>query len=192
MENQSITGISLVEEDKAEGDVAELYNRLKRDFQFPAVPNMVKTIAVSPRALNIHLGFLGAYFENSIIPMSLFSMICFTIAEHSDCEYCAASNEVNCRTLGVDEATLASLAADLGNVNPERIRAIIEFALKAATYPLTLVAEDYQRIRDFGVTNEEIVEIIQIAALAVYSDIMADALKVSVDETIREALPHRY
>jgi alkylhydroperoxidase family enzyme len=95
---------------------------------------------------------------------------------------------LTCRTLGVDEETLTLLVKDLGNVNPERIRAIIEFALKVAKDPQGLVAADYDRVREQGVTDEEIVEIVTVAGFAVFSDIMADALKVEVEAPIAQAL----
>jgi alkylhydroperoxidase family enzyme len=98
------------------------------------------------------------------------------------------SHEVTCRTLGIDEETLAQLVEDLGAVNPLRVKAIIEFALKAAKHPQELVAEDYEYVRDQGVSDEEIVEIILIAAVGVFSDILADSLKIEVDAITRQAL----
>jgi hypothetical protein len=50
------------------------------------------------------------------------------------------------------------------------------------------VREDYDRVRDQGVTDGEIVEIIKTAAFAVLTDIVADALQVDVDNMISMAL----
>jgi uncharacterized peroxidase-related enzyme len=177
-----------VEEDEAIGEVAELYETIKRDMQMPFVPNMVKALAVSPAALKIQWGMVQAFYSHTTLPQSLIAMISFTIAEKSHCTYCSAANELTCRTLGVDEETLALLIKDLDSVNPERIRAIIEFALKVAKDPQGLVAADYDRVREQGVMDEEIVEIIVVASIAVLSDIMADALKVEVEAPIAEAL----
>jgi alkylhydroperoxidase family enzyme len=90
--------------------------------------------------------------------------------------------------LGIDEETLADLVEDLGNVSPKRIQAIIEFALKVAHHPQGLVAEDYEQVREQGVTDEELAEIILIVALGNYADTLADALKIRVDAPVAAAL----
>jgi alkylhydroperoxidase family enzyme len=115
-------------------------------------------------------------------------MILYTIAETSNCEYCSAGNELTCRTLGVDEETLSGLVEDIGNVSPQRIAAIIEFALKVSHDPQGLVAEDYDRVREQGITDEELVEIILIAAIGNYTDTLADALKIEVESLVSEGL----
>lgn len=177
-----------VEEDEATGEVAELYETIKRDMQIPFVPNILKGLGASPAALQIQWGMMQAFYAHTTLPQSLIAMISFTIAEKSDCTYCTANHELTCRTLGVDENTLKLLVKDLGHVKPERIQAIIEFALKVAKHPKDLIMADYDRLRELGVTDEEIIEIILVAAVAVYSDTLADALKIEVESSVVEAL----
>jgi alkylhydroperoxidase family enzyme len=129
-----------------------------------------------------------SFFTNITLPQSLVSMIAYTIAQKNHCEYCSANNELTCRTLGIDEKTLAALVEDLGSVSPARIAAIIDFAVKVAKNPQGLVAEDYDRVRDQGVTEAEIIEIIFIAAFGYMNDIVAESLKVDVDTMTAEAL----
>jgi uncharacterized peroxidase-related enzyme len=180
--------LPVVEEAEATGEVAEIYETVKRELQTPLVPNFMKALAVSPAALQIQWGMMQSFYGHTTLPQSLIAMICFTIAEKNDCTYCSANHELTCRTLGVDEDTLKRLVEDLGNVKPERIRAIIEFALKVAKHPKDLVAADYDQVREYGVTDEEIVEIIVVAAIGVYSDTLADALKIEVEAAVVEAL----
>jgi uncharacterized peroxidase-related enzyme len=162
MHSSTASDLPMVEEEEATDEVAQIYTDIKRDMQLPIVPNMMKALAVSPAALAIHWDFSRSFYQHTTLPKSLTSMILYTIAETSNCEYCSAANEMTCRTLGVDEETLSALVEDLGNVSPQRIGAIIEFALKASHDPQSLVAEDYDRVRDQGVTDEELVEIILI------------------------------
>ena len=177
-----------VEESEATGTVAQLYAEFKREMQYPYLPNIVKTLGISPAALAGGVGLYQGFLLNTSLPRALTAMILYTIAESRDCEYCAAGNQLACRNLGVDEKLLRALVEDLDNVSPERIRAIIEFALKASHHPQQLVAEDYARVRDQGVTDEELVEIIQLAAVGNYLDTLADALKIEVDSAITDAL----
>lgn len=188
MYNSKMSGLPIIEEEEATGEVARIYADIKRDLQLPVVPNYAKAVAVSPAALAIYWDFQRSFYQHTTLPQSLTSMILYTIAETGNCQYCSATHELTCRTLGVDEETLSSLVEDLGNVSPQRIQAIIEFALKVARDPQGLVPEDYERVREQGVTDEELVEIILIAAIGKYNDTLADALKIDVEPMVAEAL----
>jgi AhpD family alkylhydroperoxidase len=145
-------------------------------------------LAISPATLTIYWDFLRSFYGKITLPEALTSMIFFTIAETRNCKYCSANHELTCRSLGIDEETLAALVKDLGNVSPVRIRVIIEFALKAADHAQELVAEDYERVREQGVSDEELVEIIHVVAVANYFDTLSDATKIQVDPIVSQAL----
>lgn len=181
-------GLPFIEEDEATGEVAELYETWKRDVQVPFVPNFVKAMASSPDMLAFAFKYWMAAIEHITLPQSLVSMIQYTIATYNNCLYCKANHELTCRTLGVDEDTLNKLVQDLDHLNPERIRAIIDFALKVAKNAKMLNRADFDRVREQGVTDGEIVEIILIAAMGNFNDNIADALQVDVDNMISTAL----
>ena len=183
-------GIPSIEEDEATGELAEIYDAIKRELQTPYVPNWVKALGTSPAALKMYLGFYRSFYGNMTLPQSLVAMICYAIAQKGNCTYCTALNELTCRTLGVDDDTLSAIATNLGEVNPERIRAIIAFALKTASSPKALAREDFDAVRAHGISDGEILEIILVAGAAVLNDVLADAIKVQVDEPISEALGH--
>jgi uncharacterized peroxidase-related enzyme len=178
----------MIEEHEATGKVAELFDTVKRELQMPFVPNMIKTLGTSPAALAMHMGMFQALYANLTLPHSLVSMISYTVAEYANCEYCSVNNELMCRTLGIDEETLAQVARDLGNVNPERVRVIIQFAVKMSKDPQGITHEDFDKMREFGVGDEEILEIILITAHAVSADIIADTLKIPVESAVYAAL----
>ncbi|HET7769867.1 MAG TPA: hypothetical protein VFN74_13905 [Chloroflexota bacterium] len=181
-------GLPLVEEHEATGTVAEIYADVKRTLGMPVVPNFVKALAISPGALAIYWAGYRAQLEHSTLPKSLSSMILYAIARRNQCEYCSANHELTCLVLGIDESTLKTLVEDLPQLSPERIRVTIEFALKVASRAKNLVRADYDALRAHGVSDEEIVEIIQLAALGSSGDVLADALKVEVDDVVAEAL----
>ena len=177
-----------VEEAEATGTVAQMFADIVRDMEFPYLPNMMKTLAVSPAALTGAWGLYGGFLLNTTLPRAITSMILFTVAASRDCEYCSAVNEFACRNLGIDEESIRVLVEDLDNVTPERIRAIIAFALKVSHDPLSIDAKDYQRLREQGITDEELVEIALNAAAATFFDILADSLKVEVEPSVEKEL----
>jgi uncharacterized peroxidase-related enzyme len=185
---QPISALPIIEEDEATGEIAEIFASIRREFGFPYIPNVAKTLAVSPAALYIFCDITRTFEQRTTLPQSLISMILYSVAKSNDCKYCSATNELACRTLGVDEAALETLVEDLPNFTPQRVRIIIEFALKVAHDRQNLVAEDYNKLRAQGISDAELVEIILIAAHGVFNDTVADALKIDVDHEVAEAL----
>jgi uncharacterized peroxidase-related enzyme len=188
MEWSAISGLPVVEESEAAGEVAGIYAEARQLMQVPFVPNIMRGLAISPAALTVFWQMYRAFLLNSTLPQALTAMILYAIAERNNCQYCSAGHEMTCRMLGVDEETLAQLVRDLGNVSPERVREIIRFALEVNSDPRGLVAEDYDRVRAEGVTDEELAEIILIAAMGKMGDTLADSLKIRVDTMAAEIL----
>lgn len=188
MSQLPISGLTMVEEEAAASEITQIYDEIKHDMQIPVVPNLMKSLAISPAALANYWDFICSFYRHITLPESLAFMILFTIAKTGNCEYCTASHELTCRTLGVDAETLTTLIEDLDQVSPQRTRAIIEFALKSAKHPQKLEAEDYNRVREQGITDEELVEIIHVVALGNYLDTLSDALKIEVDILVAQAL----
>lgn len=188
MSRLALSGLPMIEEEDADPEVAGLYAEVKRSMGYPFVPNMLKAVAVSPAALKTLAALYGTFFANTTLPQSIIAMVAYTIATKNECTYCSANNELTCRTLGVDEQTLADLIHDLGNINPERVAAIIDFTTKVARSPKELAEGDYDRLRDQGLGDEEIAELIVLAGIAGFSDTIAEGLKIEVDSMVIEAL----
>ena len=189
MTHQSDTPIlPRVEENDASPEVAHVFNEAKRITQLPFVSNFFKCAAPWLPAAELNLEITKTLFEKTTLPLALITIIGYVIATNADCEYCAIGNEIGCRTLGIDDETLDVLVRDLDNVSPERLRAVVAFALKTAKSPQLLEPADYDALREHGVTDKEIVQIVTISAISVFSDIMADGLKITVEDPKYEAL----
>lgn len=183
-----VSGLPMIEEGEATPEVLELFEEAKRVMDVPFVPNIIKGIAAAPNVLTMTIEMFRAFYQNLTLPQSLVAMISYCIPVVKECHYCAANGELYCRTLGIDEETLDKLARDLGSISPKRVQAIIQFALDCALNPQSLTAESYDYVRDQGVSDEEILEIIAIASFANFTDTVADSLKIEVDPAIVEAL----
>jgi uncharacterized peroxidase-related enzyme len=180
--------VPFVDENAAAGEVAELYNSMQEAMQIPFVPNLHKAIANSPHALAGTWGALQNIMMRTSLPQSLASMILYSIAAQNQCQYCSAAHGLTCRTLGIDDDTLKALADDISVLSPHRVQGIIQFALKCSADRANLTDEDFDAVRAQGIGDEELVDIIALVALGNYLDIMADSLRVMVDEPIRQAL----
>jgi hypothetical protein len=119
MRYQPVSALPLIDEDIATGEVAQLYAEIRREMGMAFIPNAAKALAVSPFALKMFCDITRSY-SHTTLPQSLISMILFTIAKTGDCKYCSATNELTCRTLGVDESALETLVEDLPSFTPQR------------------------------------------------------------------------
>lgn len=181
-------GVEYVEEDEAQGEIAELYQDIRHTLQLPIVPNGVKMLSASPASLAGFWGLFKTMVSRITLPETLVSMIGYAVAASSDCTYCAAWDELSCRTYGIDGATLDAMARNLPELQPERVRAILQFAVKVVHAPKAIDDEDFESLRRNGITDEEIVEIIVCAGVGMLHDTLADTLKVDVDALITNAL----
>jgi uncharacterized peroxidase-related enzyme len=182
------TGLPIIEEDEATPEVARIYTEARRAMHQPNVPNIIKSVAVSPVALKTYWAMARTFYENTTLPDALVSMVLYAVAHSNDCQYCSAGHEANCRMMGVDEEILFAIAGDLAKLSPERVRVIIEFAVMVSLDPKSVSLEQYEQLRSFGISDAEIVEIVMVAGMGRLGDTLADSLKVEVDESVREAL----
>jgi uncharacterized peroxidase-related enzyme len=188
MEQSPITGLTMVDEQSATGNIATLYDNIRRGMEIPFVPNIFKAQSPSGRIAEGVWEAFSKFVGQTTLPASLASMIGFSVAAANNCTYCNSLHKVSCRTIGIDDDTLTALSSDLGALTPERIQEIISFAVKVGSDPQSLEKADYDRVRDQGVSDDEIMEIITVAAWATFSDRLADALKVDLDDAFKDAL----
>lgn len=177
-----------IQETEASPEVAEMYEAIKREMGIPFVPNMDKALANSPNALRGAWEVLRGVFLQTSLPSTLASMILFSISSANQCRYCSPIFKATCMTVGVDEETLAALDGDLAGLSPRRVQAIVQFALKCARDRGNLTEDDFEEIRALGMSEEEIVEIVSLAALGNYLNTIADSLRADVDDAIAAAL----
>jgi len=180
--------LPIVAEESAVEAVRDIFDDIKRVLEIPFVPNIHGVAANAPNVLHGTWDALRHVFLTTNLPMPLASMILFSIAAAKNCQYCSAVHEVTCRNLGVEEETLARVTGDLDSLTPRRVQAIIKFAQKCALTPQSLVEADYEAVRAEGISDQELIEIIGLAALGNYLDTLADGLKVEVDSVFTEIL----
>lgn len=116
------------------------------------------------------------------IPPTVKHMIAMTIAMQNNCRYCTVAHTGALQAMGVPNEVVKSCAADpdLAEVPPPQ-RAMIQFTLKVARDPQGLTDEDFQTLRDFGLSEGEIIELVMISAWSTVINIWTDAMQVPVD-----------
>lgn len=177
-----ISKLPVMEENEATGEVAEIFDEIRTMMGVPSVGVADRAAANSPATLISGTRLMFDFIQRATLPQPLLFMIHYAISVSKNCQFCSAGFKHACRSVGVDEEMLDVLVKDLDSVNPRRTREIIKFAVKCALEPQQLLEADYDRVRDQGVSDEELVEIIGWAALAMFNDTLSDAMKLTDPE----------
>ena len=173
-----ISKLQLVDEQEATGEIGEIFDEIRRELGSPHVGPAYRIMALSPATLTSGWILYQQFLQRATLPPSLLFMIHYTISSTKNCQYCSTSFKFACRSVGVEEEMLEALVTNLDSINPRRVQEIIKFAVQCALHPQSLTEADYDRLRDQGVSDEELVEIIGWAALAIYNDTISDGLKI--------------
>jgi alkylhydroperoxidase family enzyme len=181
-----ISKLPVMEEEEATGEIAEIFDEIRTVRSLPSVGVGNLAVAISSATLISGTRLAHDFVQRATLPLPLLFMVHYAISAAKNCKCCSANFKHACRSVGVDEEMLEALVGNLDAVNPKRAQEIIKFAIKCALDPQGLVEADYNRVRDQGVSDEELVEIIGWAALAIYNDTMSDALKL--DDPARQQM----
>ncbi|MCR9165368.1 MAG: carboxymuconolactone decarboxylase family protein [Nannocystaceae bacterium] len=171
-------------------DAPEETNAVYADFQrrmgFPAPPNFITTQGHSSSVTKGTWGVVKEVLLQGSIPRSVKELMFTAISQERGCHYCDAAHLACCRMLGVDPETLEQLAADVDSIRPQRVRDIVSFGVKCARAPRSLEAADFDSLRQHGLTDGEILEVISMAGLALYANTIADATGMEADRMFSE------
>lgn len=181
LERDSLPYLSTLEPEAASKDVVEVYNDFQRRMGFPEAPNFIKTQGHSSAATRGTWGLVKNVLVEGLLPRTLKEMMFVAISQARKWRYCEAAHLACCRMLGIEPAVLERLVANVSQISPPKVRDIILFGLKCAQDPQSLTEEDYDGLRRHGLAQSEIMEVISMAALAVYANTIADATGMSSD-----------
>ena len=145
---------------------------------FGATPNMFRAVANSPAALQSMWAAFGA-LGSGTLSAKLGEQIAVAVANRNACEYCLAAHTALGRKAGVSGEALA--AAQAGESADPRTAAVLRFVLQLVNERGQVDAADVQALRDQGVNDEQIVEIVAHVALNLFTNYVNVALGVPVD-----------
>jgi uncharacterized peroxidase-related enzyme len=174
--------IPVLPADQASKDSQAVYQEFFRRMSFPAAPNFITTQGHSPTAARGSWELVRNVLVSGEISRWKKELIFVAISKDRKCRYCLAAHIACCRMLGVELGSIDAMVRDVSNLPDPALREMILFCLKCAREPRSLDESDYKRLRDRGLTQSEIVELVAMSALAVYATIIADATAMEPDE----------
>lgn len=139
------------------------------------VPNVFRAYSFRPERLSAwfnHFKILHEPTDN--LSVAEREMIAVAVSMENGCLYCLVAHGAALReALGdpilADRITLDYRRAGLD----ERRRAILDLAVKVTNEPLECSPEDIERLKDFGLTLEEVWDVIEIASMYNFTNRMS-------------------
>lgn len=152
------------------------------EHAFDKAPNIAKTLAQSPAALQAWFGLNGA-LASTLTP-ELREQISIAVAEANGCAYCLSAHTAVGGMVGLDEEELA-LARE-GSSRDARREAALQFALAVLESRGNVSDDVLERVRAAGFDDGEIAEVVAHVALNVLTNYFNRVAQPEIDFPVVE------
>lgn len=168
--------LAAIEPEQATGKAKELLDATKA--QLGMVPNLMKTLASSPAALEGYLSFSGA-LHHGLLRGKLREEISVLVAEINGCEYCSAAHTAIGKGIGISDDAL--IEARRGGSSDPKIDAALKFAALVLQQRGKVSDEAVAAVRAAGYSDGEIAEIVANVSVNVLTNYFNNVANTVVD-----------
>ena len=168
--------LKAIEPDRAEGNVKVLLDAVKEKYGM--VPNLARTLANSPAALQGYLAF-GEALESGVLSAKLREQIALTVSAANGCGYCVAAHCAIGKSVGLSDSELTDARQSASS--DSEIDAVLHFARQLVEKRGWVSDEDLDRIRRVGYGDGEIAEIVAVVAWKTFANYFNHVADTEVD-----------
>jgi len=168
--------VQVVNPQTATGEAKSLLDAVQA--QLGVTPNFIRVLANSPKALEGFLGLYGALGSISIGKPTQ-ERIALAIAEGNGCQYCVSAHTAIGRGAGLTNDEMALNRQ--GSSNDAKAAAVVAFAKALNANMGEITTGEFDAARNAGLGDAEIVEVITVVALNIFTNILGKATRVEVD-----------
>jgi len=150
--------------ENASGEVKAIYTEIENAFGM--VPNGIQLWSASPQAMRAQWEHIKANLSKDKDTQKLHAMIRYLVSDENLCQYCTGFNGgMLINMFGLSQEELLALQKDPASANlEERHKALLVFAMKSIKDADGVKAEDINALKELGLSEEEIFEIVHSAA----------------------------
>jgi len=178
--------IPICSPEDASSEVKIVYEEFHTQMRFESAPTFITTQGHSPTAVRGTWDLVRGILVNGELARWIKEIMFVAISHDRSCRYCKAAHIACCRMLKVDPEWIELAIGNVELMPDPKLRDMVQFARKCARAPGSLTPQDYAGLRSHGLADKEIVEIITMAGLAVYANIVADATGMEDDSMFHE------
>lgn len=143
-----------------------------------AVPNFLRVLAHSPKAL---AGLLGLYsaLDTATLDRATRERIALVVAEGNSCEYCLSAHTAIGRHAGLSSEEM--LRNRRGGSADVKAAAAVALAKTVNDHTGEVTAAEFRAAREAGLSDAAIVEIIAVVALNIFTNLIGKATGIDID-----------
>lgn len=171
-----MTRITSINPDHATGRAKELLDATNQ--QLGRIPNLYRSMAQSPAALDGYLSFRSA-LGKGLLSLQMKERIALLTAAINDCGYCVSAHTFRGAKVGISEADMASTQRAYSDVPKDA--AALQFVDTLIRRHGLIGDVDFAKVKSQGWTDEEIGEMVAHVALNVFSNYFNHVAKPELD-----------
>jgi uncharacterized peroxidase-related enzyme len=175
-QEHKMSRLSTIDAHTATGDARRMLDAVKA--QLGVVPNFIRVLANSPKALEGFLGLYGAAAGFSLGKATQ-ERIALAVAEGNACEYCVSAHTAIGRRAGLSNEEM--LLNRQGTSGDAKAAAAVAFARALNDNLGEVTTGELEAARAAGLSDAEIVEIMAVVVLNIYTNIIGKATRVAID-----------
>jgi len=168
--------LNAIDPKEATGKAKELLDGVKTKIGM--VPNLMRTFANSPAALEGYLNFSGA-LGGGLLNAKLREQIALAVADANNCEYCLSAHTAIGKMVGLNENEL--VASRRASSEDAKTNAALMFAHQIVVKRGEVDDTDVRTVRTAGFSDGEITEIIANVALNIFTNYFNHVAQTVVD-----------
>lgn len=168
--------VQVINPQTATGDAKSLMDAVQA--QLGVTPNFIRVLANSPKALEGFLGLYGALGGISLDKATQ-ERIALAVAEGNACEYCVSAHTAIGRHAGLSNDEMALNRT--GNSADRKAAAIVAFAKAINDSTGEITTAEFNAARAAGLSDAEIVEVITVVSLNIFTNIIGKATQLEID-----------
>jgi uncharacterized peroxidase-related enzyme len=173
-----MTFIETVPEGAAEGTVAEIYNMDREAFGF--LPNFTQVFSLRPEVYGAWRQLNGAVKAN--MDLRRYELATVAAARRLRSSYCTLAHGSVLMEKFLEPDTVRAVVEDYARAGLEPAEvALMDLADKVANDATTVTEQDIDRLRDFGFSDVEILDVVLAAAARCFFSKALDALGATPD-----------
>lgn len=172
--------IEMIAEGDADGKIKEVYDEIKASFGL--VPNLFKTMALRPEILEANWNKTKAVLMSGLVPRETKEMIAVVVSKANSCDYCVNAHSTALKMLGFSDEKIEKLLTNIESMGlDDKTRGILQFSIDATREPHKITEEDVRELKDMGITDGELLEIVSTMDMFTSYNKFLDALGVEID-----------
>jgi len=150
--------IRLLTEDDENSRIKDIFDDIRK--RVGKVPAAYRAFANHPHILQANWNKTKHILEEGNVPIEIKEAIATRVSKVNNCHFCLHIHKGNLKRLGVSRKKIEAI--ETGEVEDTKLKYILKFASTATKNPDKLSNRDFDRLKKFGHSEEDILEILTI------------------------------